>query len=210
MSEFERLSFGIFDFDFSTRELRREGVPVRLQAQPAQVLALLIRHAGETVARETLRRELWGDDTFVDFDRNINFCIAQIRTALGDSAESPRFIQTLPKRGYRFIAPGNASILRAPRQGRDLVAIGSALQAGYVVLGQVQRDGAGIRILAHLIRLPDQKHLWVVRADSPPEQALQGQSGLARRIATEFSSRLSSDRSYQSASRADSSTPITR
>ncbi|HKE21208.1 MAG TPA: winged helix-turn-helix domain-containing protein [Bryobacteraceae bacterium] len=286
MPQPERVRFGVFDFDPATRELRRQGVPVRLQAHPAQVLTLLVEHAGEMVSREALRRELWGETTFVDFDRNINFCIAQIRTALGDSADSPRFIRTLPKRGYQFIAPvsrpsapdpappaerrgsarrrlcaasfvlvlggvgvsiwllgptgtkpaaavavvrfdnetddpaftgladtltdsvvgelaaagdgrfgviGNAAILRAPRQGRDLLAIGSVLHAGYVVIGQVQRDGAGIRILAHLIRLPDQKHVWVVRADSTPQQAVDSQSTMARRIAREFSSHLEAD-----------------
>ena len=99
------MQFGIFDFDPLTRELRRKGVPVHLQAQPAQVLALLLEHAGEVVARDALRRAVWGSGTFVDFDRGLNYCIAQIRSALGDSADSPRYIRTIPKRGYQFIAP---------------------------------------------------------------------------------------------------------
>jgi len=76
--------FGIFDFDPATRELRREGVPVRLQAQPAQVLAVLVENAGKIVTREQLQRAVWGTETFVDFDRGFNFCIAQTRSALGD------------------------------------------------------------------------------------------------------------------------------
>jgi TolB-like protein len=80
--------------------------------------------------------------------------------------------------------------LRGPREGRDLLAIGSSLHAGYVVMGQVQRDAAGLRILAHLIRLPDQKHVWVVRQESSFEHAEQGQFVLARRIAAEFSQHL--------------------
>src|SRR5206468_9223342 len=75
------------------------------QPQPAEVLALLVAHAGDVVSREALREAIWGDDTFVDFDRGLNFCIAQIRAALGDSVESPRFIRTIPKRGYQFFAP---------------------------------------------------------------------------------------------------------
>jgi DNA-binding winged helix-turn-helix (wHTH) protein/TolB-like protein len=100
-----RLRFGLFEFDSATRELRREGMLVRLQPQPAEVLALLIDRAGEVVLRGALRDAVWGGDTFVDFDRGLNFCIAQIRAALGDSVDSPRFVRTIPKRGYQFIAP---------------------------------------------------------------------------------------------------------
>src|SRR5216684_745008 len=100
-----RVRFGVFDFDTASGELRRDGLPVRLQPQPAQVLAILVARAGETVTREALRQALWGPETFVDFDRGLNFCVAQIRAALGDSADAPRFIRTLPKRGYQFIGP---------------------------------------------------------------------------------------------------------
>ncbi len=100
-----RARFGLFEFDAAAGELTREGVPVRLQPQPARVLAILVAHAGEVVTRDTLRQEVWNDGTFVDFERGLNFCIAQIRSAVGDSADSPRFIETLPRRGYRFIAP---------------------------------------------------------------------------------------------------------
>ena len=100
-----RVRFGVFELDPATGDLWREGALVRLQPQPAEVLALLVARAGEVVTRDALRERVWGGDTFVDFDRGLNFCIAQIRSALGDSAESPRFIRTLPKRGYQFIAP---------------------------------------------------------------------------------------------------------
>src|SRR3954470_12409761 len=98
------LRFGIFEMDLNSGELRRNGVIVRLSPQPLQVLRLLVEHAGAVVDREQIRREIWGDTT-VDFDRSLNVCIAQIRTALNDDAESPRFLQTLPRRGYRFLAP---------------------------------------------------------------------------------------------------------
>ena len=97
--------FGTFNFNPDTQELFREGMAVHLQTQPAQVLAELLKQPGEIVTRETLRQAVWGSGTFVDFDRGLNFCVAQIRSALGDSAESPRFIRTVPKRGYQFIAP---------------------------------------------------------------------------------------------------------
>ena len=97
--------FGLFDFNPDTGELFREGRAVRLQAQPAKLLAILIAARGEIVTRESLHDALWADGTTVDFDRGLNFAIAQVRNALGDSAESPAFIRTVPKRGYQFIAP---------------------------------------------------------------------------------------------------------
>lgn len=96
--------FGGFELDARTGELRRDGAVVKLQPQPFRVLELLVAHAGELVTREELKNALWGEDTYVDFERGLNFCINQVRTALGDSADSPQFIQTLPRRGYRFIA----------------------------------------------------------------------------------------------------------
>src|ERR1051325_8904860 len=96
--------FGEFEFDAGSGELRRDGDLVRLQAQPAQVLALLVDRAGEVVSRDAIRAAIWGDDTFVDFDKGLNFAIAQARAALGDSADAPRFIRTVPKRGYQFVA----------------------------------------------------------------------------------------------------------
>jgi eukaryotic-like serine/threonine-protein kinase len=98
------LRFGVFELDAHSGELRRDGAVVRLPPQPFKVLWLLASRAGEVVTREEIRQELWGQDTFVDFDGGLNFCINQIRKALRDNAESPRFVHTLPRRGYRFIA----------------------------------------------------------------------------------------------------------
>jgi len=95
--------FDDFEFDRVTLELRKAGEPVKLQQQPARVLAALTERAGDLVSRETLRAAIWGDDTFVDFDRGLNYCINQIRGALGDTAEGPRYLETLRGRGYRFI-----------------------------------------------------------------------------------------------------------
>ncbi len=97
--------FGIFEADLQTGELRRNGVKVPLQGQPFQVCALLLEHAGELVTREELRQRVWPEDTFVDFEQALNTAIAKIRLALGDEADNPRFVQTLPRRGYRFIGP---------------------------------------------------------------------------------------------------------
>ena len=99
------IHFGDFEFDERSGELRRNGRATRLEPQPARVLALLVEHAGEVVTRAELQQRVWSGDTFVDFDRGLNYCIAQIRDALGDSASEPTFVETLPRRGYRFIAP---------------------------------------------------------------------------------------------------------
>ena len=283
-----KTTFGPFTFDSAARELRRNGDIVKLQSQPAQVLTVLIEHAGEVVTRDTLRQAVWGGDTFVDFDKGLNFAIAQVRTALGDSADAPTFIRTFPKRGYQFIPSldsppavdsrlhrmwrrasvlrnpepfvlvslpliiavvlisgairwiatrtadpgrtiavarfdnqtgladydryaqdvtdalvaeltasgtgrfaiiGNAPALRLPRDQRDIVKIGDSLKAGYIVLGQVQRDGEKVRVLAHLIRLPEQTHLWVTRVEAVPAE-LTPPAGLAQRISTEFLGKL--------------------
>ncbi|HEY6270294.1 MAG TPA: winged helix-turn-helix domain-containing protein [Candidatus Acidoferrum sp.] len=99
------LRFGVFEVDLRAGELRKQGVRIKLQEQPFHVLAILLRRPGEVVAREELRSELWQSDTFVDFDNGLNTSINKLREALGDSADSPRFIETLPRRGYRFVAP---------------------------------------------------------------------------------------------------------
>lgn len=290
-----RFRFGLFELDTATRELRREGVLIRLQSQPAQVLSCLVKQSGEVVSRESLREAVWGTETFVDFERGLNFCIAQIRSALNDDSISPRYVRTIPKRGYQFIAPvehisaapepaeansahkrfttrfrrpfstkaatvscalvllaiafyagyrlrskqvsgqvskpspivavvrfdnetgdsgmvrfsdgltdnlveqlttlssqhfaviGNARILRLPRDQWDLRAIAESLHAQYVVLGQVQGNGSQTRILAHLIRLPDQTHLWVDRMDRTSADPLAIQLEVAQKIAADFS-----------------------
>lgn len=284
-----RFRFGLFEFEGAGKELRREGTLVRLQAQPAQVLACLLEGAGAVVSREDLRRAVWRGDTFVDFERGLNFCIAQIRTALDDDAVAPRFIRTVPKKGYQFIAPvetisepdepglvqpsasaralgtyrvwriatvaglllavfaagywfharttmlhtpivavarfdnetgnaqmnrfsdgltdtviadltgagegryrviGNARILRLPRDQRDLTALASSLGASYVVLGQVQFSGTQVRILAHLIHLPEQTHVWVARMERATDDPPTVESEVAQTIATQFSPRI--------------------
>src|SRR5437764_12972245 len=101
---FRTKGFGVFEIDPRAAELRKHGVRIRLQEQPFQILMLLLEHPGEVVTREALRQKLWTYDTFVDFDRNLNKAMNKLRLALGDSAESPRFVETLHRRGYRFIA----------------------------------------------------------------------------------------------------------
>jgi len=104
-----RLRFGVFELDLRAGELRKHGLRVRLQEQPFQVLAMLLEHPGEVVTREEVQKTLWPADTFVDFDHGLNKAINKIREALGDSAQSPRFVETVSRRGYRFLAEVNVA-----------------------------------------------------------------------------------------------------
>jgi cholera toxin transcriptional activator len=99
-----RYRFGAFEADASTGELRRQGIRIKLNAQPFQVLLMLLEHPGEVLTREEISRALWSDGTFVDYDHGVNSAINRIREALGDLATSPRFVETLTRRGYRFVA----------------------------------------------------------------------------------------------------------
>jgi TolB-like protein/DNA-binding winged helix-turn-helix (wHTH) protein/Flp pilus assembly protein TadD len=115
-----RLGFGVFELDLRAGELRKHGVRVRLQEQPFQVLAMLLEHPGEIVTRDELRKKLWPADTFVDFDHGLNKVINKIREALSDSAESPRFVETVARRGYRFLAEVRAADL-VPARSPEVV-----------------------------------------------------------------------------------------
>ena len=97
--------FGVFEFDDESKELRKNGRAAALEPQPARALSLLLSRPGDVVTREELRDAVWGKETHVDFDRGLAYCVSQIRTALGDSGDNPRFVQTVPKRGFKFIAP---------------------------------------------------------------------------------------------------------
>src|SRR5215472_6920245 len=99
------LRFGTFEVDLRAGEVRKQGVKIKVQEQPFQVLAALLKQPEDVVTREELRKQIWPEDTFVDFDNSLNIAINKLREALGDSADNSRFIETLPRRGYRFIAP---------------------------------------------------------------------------------------------------------
>ncbi len=122
--------FGVFEADLQTGELRKNGVKVPLQDQPFQVCAILLENSGKLVAREELRRRVWPEDTFVDFDHALNTAITKIRMALGDEADNPRFVETMPRRGYRFIAPVNIPSPKAPTPG------GPAIEAAREEVGK--------------------------------------------------------------------------
>ena len=127
------IRFDAFEVDLNAGQLRKHGTRIRLRHQSFQVLALLLQHPGSVVAREELRRLLWHDDVFVDFDNNLNIVVGRLREALNDSADRPRFIETLPKHGYRFVAP-----VTPPEQSRD---VGPNRRTRLVVLPFVNLSG---------------------------------------------------------------------
>src|ERR1700722_14036495 len=96
--------FGTYEVSLQSGEVRKSGLRIRVQQQPMKLLQILLERPGEVITREELRSRVWTDESFGDFDQAVNIAIAKLRNALGDSAENPRFIETLPKRGYRFIA----------------------------------------------------------------------------------------------------------
>jgi DNA-binding winged helix-turn-helix (wHTH) protein len=112
----EVFSFGEFELDVEAGELRRKNRRLKLQPQPFKLLLLLVRKNGALVTRDEIRRELWPDGTFVDFDQAVNFSIKQIRDVLGDEADQPLYIETVPRRGHRFIAPISTPGHPPPRQ----------------------------------------------------------------------------------------------
>ena len=117
------IRFEDFELDDQSLELRKNGTPERIQHQPARVLAFLLNHRGALVTREQIRLAIWGQDTFVDFEQGLNFCIRQIRLALHDQADHPRFVETLPRLGYRFVAQIDKTEDRELRQAGKRIRI---------------------------------------------------------------------------------------
>jgi len=246
------IGFGPFEVDTRSGELRRRGVRIRLQEQPFQILVILLEHAGEVVGREDLIGRLW-PDTFVDFDRGLNKAINRLREALGDSADEPRFIETRPQRGYRFLAQVTAvaggaydgkeehgpmlpqhavridslavlpldnlsgdpsqeyfsdgmtdeligaisrikllrvisrtSVMRYKGARKSLREIARELRVDAVVEGSVMRSGERVRIIAQLIYIPEDKHLWSGRYERELRDILQLQAEIAQEIASQI------------------------
>lgn len=143
------MKFGVYEVDPHAGELRRNGVKIKLQEQPFQVLAMLLERPGEVISREELQRRLWPADTFVDFDHSLNAAIKRLRDALRDSADNPRFVETLARRGYRFVAPvagavpggGKAEMMARPGRGYiarwvagTLLVVGVCMAVGWLVV----------------------------------------------------------------------------
>src|SRR6266513_2269859 len=159
------LRFDTFELDLRAGELRKRGVKLRLQGQPLQLLAILLQGAGNLVTREELRSQLWPADTFVDFDHSLHNAIGRIRETLGDSAETPRYIETLPRRGYRFIAP-----VEQVQALRTSQANGNKTPEAVEVAPQSKTRAATLA-LTLLVLAASGSAFWLVRAVSRPTSA---------------------------------------
>src|ERR1700730_16777992 len=144
--------FAVFEFDLKTGELRKHGLRLKLNGQPIDVLAMLIEHSGEVVTREELQKRLWSADTYVDFEHSLNAAMKRLRAALGDSADAPRFVETLARRGYRFIAPLSQPVdyVAQPTAHNQKPAgrrrfVPWALVAAFVLLAMIGLNVAGLR-----------------------------------------------------------------
>ncbi len=108
------LRFGVFELNLDLEELRKNGTLLKLPPQPFKLLALLASRSGQVVTRDEIQEQLWGNDTFIDFEQGVNKCIKQIRTALSDNPDNPLYLETIPRRGYRFLAPVRTKTIPAP------------------------------------------------------------------------------------------------
>jgi TolB-like protein/DNA-binding winged helix-turn-helix (wHTH) protein len=145
-SSLARLRFGVYELDLKNGELRKAGQRLKLQPQPFKVLAILAVRAGETVTREEIQRQVWGEELFVDFERGLNVCIQQIRGALNDDADAPRYIETLPKRGYRFLVP--VQKLETPAQAAPAGVVSQQIPAVPSTYSKVKLFRLGVTLVA--------------------------------------------------------------
>jgi eukaryotic-like serine/threonine-protein kinase len=147
------IRFGVFEADVRVGELRKSGARIRMQEQPFQILLMLLEHPAEVVTREEIRQKLWPRDIFVDFEHGVNSAVARLRDALGDSADSPRYVETIPRRGYRFIAPVNGATPThpgSPVNGTLRVESDPLLDATSALSEQVE-----------FVRSASNRHRWV-------------------------------------------------
>ncbi len=163
--EGRRYRFGVFEADAAAGELRRQGMRVKINAQPFQLLCMLLERPGEVLTREEIAAQLWPDGTFVDFEHGVNSAVNRIREALGDTASSPRFVETLARRGYRFVSPveriGGESALRSGEPASAAPRSPDRLQDGAPVQeAMIAEAGAAFRggILATAEELPNVSH----------------------------------------------------
>src|SRR5262245_2809726 len=151
-----RLRFDRFELDVAAGELRNGGAVVRLQPQPCKVLALLASRAGQLVTRAEIQKQVWTDDTFVDFEQGLNYCVRQIRAALDDQADTPRFIETIPRRGYRFLAAVTPAAPPSSAPARVMLAVLPFENLSGVDHDEYFSDGLTDEMIAQLGRINPQ------------------------------------------------------
>jgi DNA-binding winged helix-turn-helix (wHTH) protein len=176
------MRFGTFEADLNAGELRKGGVKIKVHGQPFEVLVLLLGRPGEVVPREELRQKLWPTDTFVDFDHGVNTAINRLREALGDSAENPRFIETVPRKGYRFVAP----VERQNSADSGATVLGSGTPASGTIRAEAKvaprSHGRRAKVLASaliaviallvILSLSSLRERWLARRSPPRIQSL--------------------------------------
>ena len=153
--------FGTYEVSFQSGEVRKAGLRIRVQQQPMKLLEILLEHPGEVVTREELRSRVWADESFGDFDQAVNIAIAKLRSALGDSAENPRFIETLPKRGYRFIA--DVSVVDADARPRRPESAAGDLSATEATEAKDRGDNSKDKLQGTGLAVAPQPRLWLTR-----------------------------------------------
>ena len=153
-----RYRFGVFEADSTTGELRRQGLRIKLHSQPLQLLFLLLERPGELLTREEISKELWPEGTFVDYEHGVNSAVNRIREALGDKASHPRFIETLARRGYRFVAP--VERIAAPEAASAASSKPESLNESALVPAQANTDIFD-RVLSGPEDLPKSSHAVV-------------------------------------------------
>src|ERR1700730_12800138 len=137
--------FGLFEANLDTTELFRRGLKVHIENQPFQSLTILLEHAGEMATREELQKRLWPSDTFVEFDKGLNTAVKKLRYALGDSADNPTFIETIPRRGYRFIAPVTNGDVRSATKAADAPDTSVQVAESRIKIGDVHSSTVEFR-----------------------------------------------------------------
>ena len=145
MSETYRLlRFGVFELNLDLEELRKNGTLLKLPPQPFKLLALLASRSGQVVTRDEIQGQLWGNDTFIDFEQGVNKCIKQIRTALSDNPDNPLYLETIPRHGYRFLAPVRTKIVPAPPPQVREASSGLIANVAGQVRSRVEATGRGL------------------------------------------------------------------
>jgi DNA-binding winged helix-turn-helix (wHTH) protein len=138
------LRFGVFELNLDLEELRKNGTLLKLPPQPFKLLALLASRSGQVVTRDEIQGQLWGNDTFIDFEQGVNKCIKQIRTALSDNPDNPLYLETIPRRGYRFLAPVRTKIVPAPPPQVREASSGLIANVAGQVRSRVEATGRGL------------------------------------------------------------------
>src|SRR6516164_4019993 len=171
-SDSKIVRFGVFHVDLRSGELYKAGLKVKLQQQPLQVLAILLERPNDVVTREELRAKLWPTDTFVDFEHSLNTAVRKLRDALGDGADNPIFIETIPRKGYRFIAPFEvpafAGLAELPTRGRTSPPEMPPVATPRVVAGNLKRTTVLVLGIVILIGLCG--YFYFYRAPKPTEK----------------------------------------